>query len=223
MQDLWGGRGRACWGRYPLRSYSCHPPAVTHRPFHSAAGCQTQPFCSVLGRWQRKRSGMAGPPMRQDSRKFFENLSGAGKSIAVLTSGGDAQGNDAQAEFHHRTAAIALSVLAKLMTRFCCGLTNYTFFNPLWASSTSFSTVILILKIFTDENNQVHWCGSPSFIWKWHPCSSEFGHFHLLMLVWWNRDWIHSYFRGNVTDRHSSSDNRRSCRVVCEGALLCVL
>uniref|UniRef100_H3CRB8 ATP-dependent 6-phosphofructokinase n=1 Tax=Tetraodon nigroviridis TaxID=99883 RepID=H3CRB8_TETNG len=38
------------------------------------------------------RSGMAGPPMRQDSRKFFENLSGAGKSIAVLTSGGDAQG-----------------------------------------------------------------------------------------------------------------------------------
>lgn len=28
-----------------------------------------------------------------DSKKFFENLSGAGKSIGVLTSGGDAQGN----------------------------------------------------------------------------------------------------------------------------------
>ncbi|XP_047222994.1 ATP-dependent 6-phosphofructokinase, platelet type-like isoform X8 [Girardinichthys multiradiatus] len=37
---------------------------------------------------------MAGTtgPKRQDTRKFFENLSGAGKSIAVLTSGGDAQG-----------------------------------------------------------------------------------------------------------------------------------
>uniref|UniRef100_A0A8C6LUA2 ATP-dependent 6-phosphofructokinase n=1 Tax=Nothobranchius furzeri TaxID=105023 RepID=A0A8C6LUA2_NOTFU len=31
-------------------------------------------------------------PRRQDTRKFVENLSGAGKSIAVLTSGGDAQG-----------------------------------------------------------------------------------------------------------------------------------
>jgi len=31
-------------------------------------------------------------PKRQDTRKFIENLSGAGKSIAVLTSGGDAQG-----------------------------------------------------------------------------------------------------------------------------------
>jgi len=28
-----------------------------------------------------------------DNKKFFENLTGAGKSIAVLTSGGDAQGN----------------------------------------------------------------------------------------------------------------------------------
>ncbi|TKS79402.1 ATP-dependent 6-phosphofructokinase, platelet type [Collichthys lucidus] len=36
-------------------------------------------------------AGMAAPK-RQDTRKFFENLSGAGKSIAVLTSGGDAQG-----------------------------------------------------------------------------------------------------------------------------------
>uniref|UniRef100_A0A671Z1E3 6-phosphofructokinase n=1 Tax=Sparus aurata TaxID=8175 RepID=A0A671Z1E3_SPAAU len=34
----------------------------------------------------------AAAPKRQDTRKFFENLSGAGKSIAVLTSGGDAQG-----------------------------------------------------------------------------------------------------------------------------------
>lgn len=34
----------------------------------------------------------AAPPKRQDTRKFFENLSGDGKSIAVLTSGGDAQG-----------------------------------------------------------------------------------------------------------------------------------
>ncbi|XP_030015307.1 ATP-dependent 6-phosphofructokinase, platelet type isoform X3 [Sphaeramia orbicularis] len=34
-------------------------------------------------------------PKRQDTRKFFENLSGAGKSIAVLTSGGDAQGMNA--------------------------------------------------------------------------------------------------------------------------------
>ncbi|KAM9718969.1 ATP-dependent 6-phosphofructokinase, platelet type-like isoform 7-T7 [Menidia menidia] len=34
-------------------------------------------------------------PKRQDTRKFFENLSGTGKSIAVLTSGGDAQGMNA--------------------------------------------------------------------------------------------------------------------------------
>ncbi|XP_045080752.1 ATP-dependent 6-phosphofructokinase, platelet type-like isoform X1 [Coregonus clupeaformis] len=32
---------------------------------------------------------------RQDTKKFFENLSGAGKSIGVLTSGGDAQGMNA--------------------------------------------------------------------------------------------------------------------------------
>ncbi|XP_068582332.1 ATP-dependent 6-phosphofructokinase, platelet type isoform X5 [Cebidichthys violaceus] len=38
---------------------------------------------------------MAAPPKRQDTRKFIENLSGAGKSIAVLTSGGDAQGMNA--------------------------------------------------------------------------------------------------------------------------------
>lgn len=43
--------------------------------------------------------GVQGPgtemaaPKRQDTRKFVENLSGEGKSIAVLTSGGDAQGN----------------------------------------------------------------------------------------------------------------------------------
>ncbi|CAL9689579.1 unnamed protein product [Knipowitschia caucasica] len=35
------------------------------------------------------------PPKRQDTRKFVENLSGEGKSIAVLTSGGDAQGMNA--------------------------------------------------------------------------------------------------------------------------------
>lgn len=29
---------------------------------------------------------------KPDTKKFFENLSGAGKAIAVLTSGGDAQG-----------------------------------------------------------------------------------------------------------------------------------
>ncbi|XP_076014936.1 ATP-dependent 6-phosphofructokinase, platelet type-like isoform X3 [Genypterus blacodes] len=34
-------------------------------------------------------------PKRQDTRKFFENLSGEGKCIAVLTSGGDAQGMNA--------------------------------------------------------------------------------------------------------------------------------
>ncbi|XP_047444847.1 ATP-dependent 6-phosphofructokinase, platelet type-like isoform X4 [Mugil cephalus] len=34
-------------------------------------------------------------PKRQDTRKFFENLSGEGKSIGVLTSGGDAQGMNA--------------------------------------------------------------------------------------------------------------------------------
>lgn len=51
----------------------------------------------------------AGLPTRQDSRKFFENLSGAGKSIAVLTSGGDAQGNDARPEFHHRTESCSLA------------------------------------------------------------------------------------------------------------------
>lgn len=51
---------------------------------------------------------MAGAvaPKRQDTRKFFENLSGAGKSIAVLTSGGDAQGNVAEYEFHHRTSPL---------------------------------------------------------------------------------------------------------------------
>ncbi|XP_034038273.1 ATP-dependent 6-phosphofructokinase, platelet type-like isoform X2 [Thalassophryne amazonica] len=40
---------------------------------------------------------MAGvaAPKRQDTRKLFENLSGVGKSIAVLTSGGDAQGMNA--------------------------------------------------------------------------------------------------------------------------------
>uniref|UniRef100_A0A3B5ADD8 6-phosphofructokinase type C-like n=1 Tax=Stegastes partitus TaxID=144197 RepID=A0A3B5ADD8_9TELE len=38
---------------------------------------------------------MAGAPKRQDTKKFFENLSGAGKCIAVLTSGGDAQGMNA--------------------------------------------------------------------------------------------------------------------------------
>lgn len=31
-------------------------------------------------------------PKRQDTRKLIENLSASGKSIAVLTSGGDAQG-----------------------------------------------------------------------------------------------------------------------------------
>uniref|UniRef100_A0A3B3CFI0 ATP-dependent 6-phosphofructokinase n=1 Tax=Oryzias melastigma TaxID=30732 RepID=A0A3B3CFI0_ORYME len=39
-------------------------------------------------------AGNAGPK-RQDTRKFVENLSGAGKCIAVLTSGGDAQGMNA--------------------------------------------------------------------------------------------------------------------------------
>ncbi|XP_078143667.1 ATP-dependent 6-phosphofructokinase, platelet type-like isoform X4 [Centroberyx gerrardi] len=39
-------------------------------------------------------AGMA-PPTRQDTRKFIENLTGTGKSIAVLTSGGDAQGMNA--------------------------------------------------------------------------------------------------------------------------------
>ncbi|XP_077362119.1 ATP-dependent 6-phosphofructokinase, platelet type isoform X4 [Festucalex cinctus] len=34
-------------------------------------------------------------PKRQDTRKLFENLSGAGKAVAVLTSGGDAQGMNA--------------------------------------------------------------------------------------------------------------------------------
>ncbi|KAM9789129.1 LOW QUALITY PROTEIN: ATP-dependent 6-phosphofructokinase, platelet type-like [Neosynchiropus ocellatus] len=37
----------------------------------------------------------AAVPKRQDTRKFFENLSGDGKSIGVLTSGGDAQGMNA--------------------------------------------------------------------------------------------------------------------------------
>ncbi|XP_072296650.1 ATP-dependent 6-phosphofructokinase, platelet type-like isoform X1 [Eucyclogobius newberryi] len=35
------------------------------------------------------------PPKRQDTKKLIENLSGEGKSIAVLTSGGDAQGMNA--------------------------------------------------------------------------------------------------------------------------------
>uniref|UniRef100_A0A3Q1JPC7 ATP-dependent 6-phosphofructokinase n=1 Tax=Anabas testudineus TaxID=64144 RepID=A0A3Q1JPC7_ANATE len=37
----------------------------------------------------------SNPKPNGDTRKFFENLSGAGKSIAVLTSGGDAQGMNA--------------------------------------------------------------------------------------------------------------------------------
>lgn len=51
-------------------------------------------FTRVAGD-QDPGADMAGAvaPKRQDTRKFFENLSGAGKSIAVLTSGGDAQGN----------------------------------------------------------------------------------------------------------------------------------
>lgn len=37
-----------------------------------------------------------------DSKKiFFENLSGAGKAIAVLTSGGDAQGKLSSDSFTH--------------------------------------------------------------------------------------------------------------------------
>ncbi|XP_074508399.1 ATP-dependent 6-phosphofructokinase, platelet type-like isoform X3 [Sebastes fasciatus] len=40
-------------------------------------------------------AGVVAAPKRQDTRKLFENLTGAGKSIAVLTSGGDAQGMNA--------------------------------------------------------------------------------------------------------------------------------
>lgn len=80
-------------------------PAVTSRLSLSRWLLPLDPFYFIFGRWQCTGSGMAGAglPTRQDSRKFFENLSGAGKSIAVLTSGGDAQGNDARPEFHHRT------------------------------------------------------------------------------------------------------------------------
>ncbi|CAN9502805.1 unnamed protein product [Ophioblennius macclurei] len=40
-------------------------------------------------------AAVAAAPKRQDTKKFFENLSGSGKCIAVLTSGGDAQGMNA--------------------------------------------------------------------------------------------------------------------------------
>lgn len=49
-------------------------------------------------------------PKRQDTRKFFENLSGAGKSIAVLTSGGDAQGKPPWRGFRYRTALLLCGV-----------------------------------------------------------------------------------------------------------------
>lgn len=46
-----------------------------------------------------------------DSKKiFFENLSGAGKAIAVLTSGGDAQGKLSGGQFHGYVR-LSLSVL----------------------------------------------------------------------------------------------------------------
>ena len=93
MCDLcfWGG-GNHC-GATPapllppvLQSEASSPsprtPSSTlqHTPAHSS----TLPGARMAG---------TAAPKRQDTRKFFENLSGAGKSIAVLTSGGDAQGN----------------------------------------------------------------------------------------------------------------------------------
>lgn len=97
----------ACEGRYPLRSYSCvlhaHSASV---PLRSAEETdpltRVWPWNTLWSEVEKRGSGggekivtgnMAAAPKRQDTRKFFENLSGAGKSIAVLTSGGDAQGN----------------------------------------------------------------------------------------------------------------------------------
>lgn len=82
-------------------------PPVLHRVLSSAGGLTERVYFArqVLERDPRAspststpetdRAEMTGPtaPRRQDTRKFVENLSGAGKSIAVLTSGGDAQGN----------------------------------------------------------------------------------------------------------------------------------
>lgn len=49
-------------------------------------------------------------PKRQDTRKLFENLSGAGKSIAVLTSGGDAQGKIAVSSGFHCRPGVLLKL-----------------------------------------------------------------------------------------------------------------
>lgn len=56
--------------------------------FYTVAG----PLCYILG-LDRDTHRAAVKMAKPDSKKiFFENLSGAGKAIAVLTSGGDAQG-----------------------------------------------------------------------------------------------------------------------------------
>lgn len=48
----------------------------------------------ILLHWTGIYTETAVKMAQPDSKKiFFENLSGAGKAIAVLTSGGDAQGN----------------------------------------------------------------------------------------------------------------------------------
>ncbi|KAK7944638.1 hypothetical protein WMY93_000366 [Mugilogobius chulae] len=72
---LLGGRVRACAER---RDSSSSP----------ASHCVSAPLRAASARLDMANTA---PPKRQDTRKFFENLSGEGKSIAVLTSGGDAQ------------------------------------------------------------------------------------------------------------------------------------
>lgn len=82
---------------------------LSPRQSHSLPQASSVVLASILGRWQgtgRQTMAGAAAPKRQDTRKFFENLSGAGKSIAVLTSGGDAQGNVAWQEFRYRTVAL---------------------------------------------------------------------------------------------------------------------
>lgn len=67
-------------------------PAEAERSVQRSGGRPRRPGAPSatalrLARRRRSRSAMDHQP------KFFENLSGAGKAIAVLTSGGDAQGS----------------------------------------------------------------------------------------------------------------------------------
>ncbi len=60
---------------------------------HEPAQSQTQFYLIYSLLYVNILQVLKGKMAQTDNKKFFENLTGAGKSIAVLTSGGDAQGN----------------------------------------------------------------------------------------------------------------------------------